>query len=165
MQKMCGGCAMVVDHEPVLACSTFIDTKSKKELLIEPLTKFPVISDLYVDRSCIHEYLKAASIYIGQKSLNNPKEYEYQYTIAKCLKCGLCLEICPNYKGIGAKFYGAILANDAYLMHTMTENRGKEIEDAYKEHFQKGCSKSLACRDICPMKLPTLSSIGYMNQL
>lgn len=164
MQKMCGGCAMVVDHVPVLACSTFIDTKNKEQLTIEPLTKFPVISDLCVDRSCIHDHLKAAALYIGQAAPGNAKEYEYQYTVAKCLKCGLCLEVCPNYKGGDTGFYGAVFANDAYLMHTMTENRGKEIKAAYKKHFQNGCSKSLACRDICPMKLPTLSSIGYMNR-
>lgn len=38
------------------------------------------------------------------------------------------------------------------------------IAKEYRRHFAAGCSKSLACRDICPMKLPTLSSIGYMNR-
>ena len=40
----------------------------------------------------------------------------------------------------------------------------KEIRKQYARHFEAGCSKSLACRDICPAHLPTLSSIAYMNR-
>ena len=40
-----------------------------------------------------------------------------------------------------------------------------EIKKAYKSHFESGCSKSLACREICPAKVPTLASIGYMDRL
>lgn len=166
MQKMCGACAMVVNHEPVLACSKFINAKETKEIRIEPLTKFPVVIDLCVDRSCIHDKLKEAEIYIGNPAEKvNDKEYQYQYTVAKCLKCGLCLEVCPNYTGNAKNFAGAVFANESYLTHTLTDNRKNEIKKAYKSHFESGCSKSLACRDICPAKVPTLASIGYMNRL
>lgn len=165
MQKMCGACAMVINHEPALACNYFINPKTIKELVLEPLTKFPVIIDLCVDRNCINDYLREASVYLGKKKeITDPKEFQNQYSAAKCLKCGLCLEVCPNFTGPESYFYGAVVANESYLMHSTTANRGDEIKEQYKKHFAKGCSKSLACRDICPARIPTLSSIGYMNR-
>lgn len=164
MQKMCGGCAMIINGTPALACATFVDTEVEELLVLEPLTKFPVISDLVTDRSCILEHQKAAEMYLGEKGAENKKEFVNRYSVAKCLKCGLCLEVCPNYVGEEGKFYGAVLANEAYLLHTSSGNRKKAIAKEYDRHFAAGCSKSLACRDICPMKLPTLSSIGYMNR-
>ncbi len=62
LQKMCGACAMVVNREPVLACSKFIDGDKLEKITIEPLTKFPTICDLCVDRSLIFESLKEAGI-------------------------------------------------------------------------------------------------------
>ena len=165
MQKMGGACAMVVNHEPVLACNTFINPQKTELLVIEPLTKFPVITDLCVDRSCIREYLKEAEMYLGKYGGASEKEFSNQYQVGKCLKCGLCLEVCPNYTGYESNFYGAVFANESYLLHSSTEDRKKEIKKQYQKHFEKGCSKSLACRDICPAKIPTLSSIGYMNKL
>ena len=87
------------------------------------MTKFPVVIDLCVDRSCIYDKLKEAEIYIGNLAEVNDKEYQYQYMVAKCLKCGLCLEVCPNYTGNAKSFAGAVFANESFLMHTLTDNR------------------------------------------
>lgn len=164
MQKICGSCAMVINHVPALACGTFINPEEIQELVLEPLTKFPVISDLTIDRTSIYQHQKEAQMYLGQREASDAKEFSVQYQAAKCLKCGLCLEVCPNYTGNGDRFYGAVLANEAYLLHSSTKDRKKEIKKQYNRHFAAGCSQSLACRDICPMKIPTLSSIGYMNR-
>ena len=164
MQKSCGGCAMVINGQPALACGEFIDTDNEKILVLEPLTKFPVVTDLVVDRSVIQEYQKAAMMYLGERAAPDKKEFQHQYSAAKCLKCGLCLEICPNYTKDSKKFFGAAFANSAYLLYSSSEDRKKEIKKEYKKHFSAGCSKSLACRDICPAHIPTLSSIGYMNR-
>ena len=164
MQKMCGGCAMIINGIPTLACGKFVDTAKEELLVLEPLTKFPVISDLITDRSCILEHQKAALMYLGKKGVEDEKEFANRYSVAKCIKCGLCLEVCPNYVRGDGKFYGAVLANEAYLLYTSSEDRKKAIAKEYRKHFAAGCSKSLACRDICPMKIPTLSSIGYLNR-
>ena len=128
---------MVINGHPALACGVFINTDDTEILRLEPLTKFPVVEDLIVDRSVIWERQK---------------------------KCGLCLEVCPNYLGAKDDFYGAEFANNAYLLHSSSLNRKRALEKQYEEHFAKQCSKSLACRDICPAHLQTLSSISYMNR-
>ncbi|HJD30382.1 MAG TPA: 4Fe-4S binding protein [Candidatus Eisenbergiella stercorigallinarum] len=164
MQKMCGGCAMVINGRPGLACGTFIDTGQSSLLVLEPLTKFPVVTDLVVDRSILQEYQREAMMYLGTRATPDQKEYARQYSAAKCLRCGLCLEVCPNYVPSSREFFGASFVNSAYLLYSSSEDRKKEIRKQYARHFEAGCSKSLACRDICPAHLPTLSSIAYMNR-
>ena len=97
MQGMCGGCAMVINNTPALACTTFIKNLKKDELVLEPLSKFPVIADLMVDRSVIYENLSKVEAYLTDRSEALEKDYPLRYSVAKCLKCGLCLEVCPNY--------------------------------------------------------------------
>ena len=58
------------------------------------MTKFPVIRDLEVDRSCTQEHQKQALMYLGEGAVPDEKE----------------------------KFYGAVLAQEAYLLHSSTEN-------------------------------------------
>ena len=164
LQGVCGACAMVVNGKPCLACLEFVDVDAVDVLTLEPLSKFPVVTDLIVDRSCILEHQKDALMYLGSKRRADPREFEQQYTVAKCLKCGLCLEACPNYVGGEGRFYGASLANEAYLLSSLSADRQRELKRQYRKHFERGCSKSLACRDVCPAKIATLSSIGYMNR-
>ena len=64
MQAVCGACAMVINGVPALACTTFADEVKGNELVLEPLSKFPVVADLIVDRSVIYENLKQASVYL-----------------------------------------------------------------------------------------------------
>ena len=164
LREMCRGCAMVINGRPGLACGTFIDTGQSSLLVLEPLTKFPVVTDLVVDRSILQEYQREAMMYLGTRATPDQKEYARQYSAAKCLRCGLCLEVCPNYVPSSREFFGASFANSAYLLYSSSEDRKKEIRKQYARHFEAGCSKSLACRDICPAHLPTLSSIAYMNR-
>ena len=162
LQGMCGGCAMVINGRPALACETFVRDLGDV-ITIRPLSKFPVINDLVIDRGIIHENALKVNDYIKEYRPSSPKEYDHQYAAAKCLKCGLCLEVCPNYLK-GERFYGALFANDCYLIATRSDVYNKDIIKDYDRHFAAGCSKSLACMDVCPMKIPTLSSMAKLNR-
>lgn len=162
MQKICGACAMVINGRPSLACDTFIRDLGKDVLVLEPLSKFPVVCDLVVDRSIIESNLQKAGIYHDIISRDN-SQYEQQYDVAKCLKCGLCLEVCPNYTK-GENFYGALFANETYLVYSQSENKKKELKKKYEKNFASGCSKALSCQEVCPMHISTLSSMLKMNK-
>ena len=163
MQSVCGGCAMVINGVPALACATFADEVKGKTLILEPLSKFPVIADLIVDRSVIYENLNSAKAYLEHLAANDKRQYKHQYSVAKCLKCGLCLEVCPNYHP-GGDFFGAVLANESYLIMSQSADKQPQIVKEYKTHFGAGCSKALSCQSICPMEIETLSSMIKMNQ-
>ena len=163
MQAMCGGCAMVINGIPALACATFADEVKGKELVLEPLSKFPVVGDLIVDRSIIYENLIQAKAYLENFAGNDKGQHNQQYSVAKCLKCGLCLEVCPNYRP-GGDFFGAVLANESYLIASQTADKKASVIKEYKKHFGAGCSKALSCQSVCPMKIETITSILRMNR-
>ncbi len=163
LQGVCGACAMVINGTPALACKTFIKDLKGTEITLRPLRKFPVFHDLIVDRSSIQENLKASNAYIGKYQPKNNKDHSLQYAAAKCLKCGLCLEVCPNYV-TGQSFFGAAFTNDCYLIATRNREKSKEIGRVYASHFGKNCSKSLSCIDVCPMDIPLLSVIAKLNR-
>ena len=163
MQAMCGGCAMVINGTPALACAAFVDAAKERELVLEPLSKFPVVADLVVDRSIIYENLNQAQAYLEGAAQSSSKHYDQQYSVAKCLKCGLCLEVCPNYRR-GGSFFGPLFANESYLLTSQTTSEHKRLVKQYKEHFQANCSKALSCRTVCPAGIETLTSILRMNR-
>ncbi len=173
LQGICGSCAMVINGVPSLACETFVGdlvkNKNKDVITIKPLSKFTVIHDLVIDRSKIFENLKNTSVFVGEYNpeKSSPskknKEFEHQYSVSRCLKCGLCLEVCPNYTS-GDNFYGALFANDCYMVSSRNTEKAPEIKDAYSKHFANSCSKSLSCMDVCPMKIPTIASMAKMNR-
>ena len=169
LQGVCGSCAMVINGVPALACETFVRDLGGS-VTIEPLRKFQVIHDLLVDRSVIHENLKKTDIYIGKYSPKKPKstdagekEQIRQYEVAKCLKCGLCLEVCPSYVS-GRSFFGALFANDCYLAAARNSESADKIKKHYGEHFASACSKSLSCMDVCPMHIETIASMSALNR-
>lgn len=162
MQKMCGACAMRINGTPALACNYFVDDKKVSTLVLEPLSKFPVTADLITDRSIIQQQLSEGKAFYTDKVREKSGEHEQRYTVSKCLKCGLCLEACPNYVG-GPVFFGAVYANDIYMIASGSEDKSA-VKKPYHEHFENGCSKSLACMEVCPMKIPTLASIAKMNR-
>ena len=163
LQGICGACAMVVNGVPALACETFLRDLGGKALTIRPLRKFPVIRDLVVDRSSIQENLMRANVYIGEYRPSGDGEHDHQYAAAKGLKCGLCLEVCPNYVD-GKNFFGAAFANDCYLVAARNREKADSIRKLYADHFGRSCSKSLSCMDVCPMKIPLLASIAKLNR-
>ena len=163
MQAMCGGCAMVINGVPALACATFADQVKGKELVLEPLSKFPVVADLIVDRSIIYENLVSAKAYLEGLAQNDPHQRGQQYSVAKCLKCGLCLEVCPNYYA-GGDFFGAVFANEGYLIAAQSAQEKPQVVQEYKTHFGAGCSKALSCQSVCPMEIETITSIMRMNR-
>ena len=173
LQGVCGSCAMVINEVPSLACETFVRDLVKDgngTITIRPLRKFPIVHDLVVDRSSIFENLKKTSMYVEEyrpsskaKKAKQKEELAHRYQTAKCLKCGLCLEVCPNYVN-GERFLGALFANDCYLVSSRNPERSAEVGKQYAEHFAAGCSKSLSCMDVCPMKIPTIASMAKMNR-
>lgn len=64
----------------------------------------------------------------------------------------------------GEHFFGALFANNLYLVHSQSESRKKELKKKYDVNFAAGCSKSLSCEKVCPAGISTLSSLLKMNR-
>ena len=64
----------------------------------------------------------------------------------------------------GEHFFGALFANNVYLIHSQSGNRKKDLKKKYDANFAAGCSKSLSCEKVCPAGISTLSSMLKMNR-
>lgn len=127
-------------------------------LILEPLTKFPVIEDLRVDRTVLFESLKKMEVWLDAETKAVPvRLFSDCYQSAKCLKCGLCLEVCPDYSG--EEFAGPVAVAEGFLSLC----QGADLYNGIKKGFLCGCSKSGACQKICPIEMETLRMIAKLS--
>ena len=149
---------MRINRHPALACSVFLEdvANGRDEILLEPLGKFHVVRDLKVDRSMISERLKEMHVWLTEK-----KAYEFeqspdlQFQAARCMLCGICLEVCPTF-GCDPDFAGA--ASMVKVGKTIDQNQDdshlQEMHKEYRKRFFNYCCQSLACVKACPLHLP-----------
>ena len=57
LEEICGSCAMRINGKARMACSALVDNL-EQPIRIEPLSKFPLVRDLQIDRSVLFENLK-----------------------------------------------------------------------------------------------------------
>lgn len=167
LQGLCGACAMVINSQPKLACKTFVNeeimTKEYGLITIEPLSKFPLVKDLKVDRSVLHDVMKDCEQWL-ESDAKVSDDLNFDYEMSMCLMCGCCTEACPNY-GFD-DFVGTQVAVSASKLISLESDKDhtKSIKKKYKDNFYPHCLKTLACEDVCPMKIPTQRAISKMNK-
>jgi len=99
LEEVCGSCTMVINGRVRQGCSQLADSLNGP-VTIEPMSKFPVIRDLWVDRSKMFDYLKKAHAWIpidgtydlGPGPRIAPSVQEFAYLFSRCMTCGCCLE-------------------------------------------------------------------------
>ena len=113
------------------------------------------VRDLIVDRSNLFENLKKLNLWLESEAYMSSWTHEPRYQSARCLMCGCCLEVCPNFSANGT-FAGTVAAVNAFriLNEEQESTHLNEISAEYKKRFFEGCGKSLSCHDICPIGLP-----------
>ena len=151
-QKKCGSCAMRINGRPALACATRV-SQFGDTIRLEPLKKFPVIEDLIVDRSIMEENLRQMKVFFENKAIISEKRNQVSYEASRCLQCGCCLEVCPNFS-IKNSFTGMAAAMPmTRIINELDKKQLKEISKAYSKYVFEGCGKSLSCVDVCPAKI------------
>jgi succinate dehydrogenase / fumarate reductase iron-sulfur subunit len=159
---------MVINGRPRLACNTFLNRlKLKNEtLILQPLSKFPTVQDLKVDRNVIFDNIKKMNLWLDGEAAVVSREEDQQYSVSRCMMCGCCLEVCPNFTN-GASFAGATVMNAAYKV--ISQNQDSEhkraLMKAYQKYGSSGCSKSTSCESVCPMSIKATVSMSRLNKI
>jgi len=155
LQKKCGACAMVINDVPRLACDTRLAKLRGERVVLEPLRKFPVIADLLVDRDAIFNRLRELDAYlVDEVDLPTKRSVsEVAYEASRCLQCGCCLEVCPNFSAEGAFGGMAAMTPLTRLLAETAKPSRESLAESYRQAVYAGCGKSLACRNICPANI------------
>src|SRR6187399_3340991 len=100
LEQVCGICTMVIDGKVRQSCSALIDDllleSGGNTVTLEPMSKFPNVRDLKVDRTKMFDHLKQVNAWIeldGSYNLgagpNIPNETaQERYAYSRCMTCG-----------------------------------------------------------------------------
>jgi succinate dehydrogenase / fumarate reductase iron-sulfur subunit len=184
LEEVCGACTMVINGRVRQSCSCLIDQYAPHEgdtITLEPMSKFPVVRDLMVDRQRLFRALiqiRAWSPIDGTYDLgagppDKPDHQQMRYKLSECMSCGCCLEACPQYhlepdEPVWATaFIGAHAISQARLFNE--HPTGKVLAAARLDALQgrggiSDCGNAQNCVQVCPKKIPLTESIGAVGR-
>ena len=173
LEEVCGSCAMLVNGKARMACSTLVDQLAQP-IRLEPMSKFPLVRDLVVDRSVMFENLKRMKAWVpidgtydlGQGPRMSPHLQEKAYPLSRCITCGACLEVCPQVSS-NNNFVGAAIISQVRLfnMHPTGAMHARErLEAIMGPGGVHDCANAQNCVKICPKAIPLTESIADVNR-
>ncbi len=173
LEEVCGSCTMVINGHVRQSCSAIVD-QLEQPIVLEPMTKFPVIRDLQVNRQPMFEALKRVKGWIpidgtydlGPGPRQSDKDQHTTYTLSTCMTCGCCVEACPNYNE-KTGFIGAAAISQARLfnMHPTGErNKDERLEALLGHGGIAACGNAQNCVQVCPKEIPLTESIAKMGR-
>jgi succinate dehydrogenase / fumarate reductase iron-sulfur subunit len=173
LEEVCGACSMVINGYPQQSCATLVD-KLEQPIRLEPMSTFPVVRDLIVDRERMFDALKQVKAWIpidgthdlgpGPRMPENKRQWAYE--LSKCMTCGVCLEACPNVND-KSDFIGPAALSQVRLFNshpTGEMHAAERLEGLMDEGGIQGCGNSQNCVQVCPKGIPLTTSIAAMNR-
>jgi succinate dehydrogenase / fumarate reductase, iron-sulfur subunit len=110
LEEVCGSCTMLINGRTRMACSALVDKllAEEGEIELRPMSKFPVVRDLVVDRRRLFRALERVKAWVpvddsydhGPGPRISPEQQQDAYPLAECISCGCCLEACPQFTKI-----------------------------------------------------------------
>ena len=173
LEEICGSCTMRINGQPRQSCSTLID-RIEQPIELEPLTKFPVIRDLVVDRSKMFENLKKIKAWVpidgtydlGAGPKMSAEIQEDRYNISSCMTCACCLEVCPQING-RSHFIGPAAIAQVKLFNehpTGAMLAGDRLEAMMDEGGVHECGNAQNCVSACPKEIRLTDAIADVGR-
>ncbi len=108
LEEVCGACTMLVNGRTRQACSALVDRLLEEDpdsIELRPMSKFPVVRDLVVDRDRMYRALEKVNAWIpvdgygerGPGPRESQESQQVRYPLSECMTCGCCVEACPQY--------------------------------------------------------------------
>ncbi|KUO69741.1 MAG: succinate dehydrogenase [Desulfosporosinus sp. BRH_c37] len=173
LEEVCGACTMKINGQGKQACSALID-KLAQPIVLEPLTKFPLVRDLMVDRQIMFDNLKTVHAWIpidGTYNLGSGPRMAattslWAYELSKCMTCGCCMEACPQINS-RSKFLGPAAISQVRLFNahpTGAMNKHERLAPLLDEGGIADCGNSQNCVRACPKEIPLTTNIADLNR-
>jgi succinate dehydrogenase / fumarate reductase iron-sulfur subunit len=178
LEEVCGSCTMRVNGRVRQACSALIDkipnTGGIRRVRLEPMSKFPVVRDLIVDRSVMFENLKKIQGWIpidgtydlGPGPRLSQKEQQLAYDFSRCMTCGCCVEACPQVNEHSG-FIGPAALGQVRLFNshpTGALNKDDRLEAISGADGIASCGNAQNCVQVCPKEIPLTRAIAELNR-
>src|SRR3979490_1718531 len=177
LEEICGSCAMLINGRAAMACSALVDklTGPNKDqtITLAPLSKFPVVRDLAVDRSVLFENLKAVKAWVpidGSYDLGpgprlTQQDQEVAYPLSRCISCCCCMEACPQFNE-DTGFVGAATIAQVRLFNTHPTGaalKRERLAALMEDGGIQECGYAQNCVEVCPKDIPLTRSIAEVG--
>ncbi|MDW7710142.1 MAG: succinate dehydrogenase iron-sulfur subunit [Deferrisomatales bacterium] len=173
LEEVCGACSMVVNGRARQACTALVDDLTEP-IVLEPLSKFPLVRDLMVDRGAMFESLKRIKGWVPVDGTHNlgpgprlmEKRRQFGYRLSRCMTCGCCMEACPQVNA-RANFMGpaplaqALYFNISPIGKALAEER---LEAIMGDGGITECGNAQNCVKACPKEVPLTTAIADLNR-
>ena len=166
---ICGSCAMMVNGEPKLTCSTFLVDYTPGPVRLEPLANFPVIRDLVVEVTDFMRKLVSVRPWIVRDEeklvddgeyLQTPAELDAYKQFSMCINCMICYAACPVY-GLDPEFVGpaAITLAQRYNLDSRDAGSAQRLDVLNVDEGVWGCTFVGECTSACPKDVDPAGAI------
>ena len=178
LEEVCGSCSMLINGRPRQGCTALIhqllQSSGSHTVTIAPLSKFPLVKDLVVNRDSMFQNLNRVKAWIevddaldrGFGPKISPKLQESMYLLSTCMTCGCCTEACPQINA-RSKFIGPATISQVRLFNAHPVGKLMEAE-RLKPLMEEGgvsdCGNAQNCAAVCPKKIPLTESIALMGR-
>jgi len=179
LEEVCGSCSMVINGRVRQACTALLDEVGEPDgdcihVELEPMSKFPIVRDLIVDRSAMFEALIKVrgwvpidgSYDLGMAPPQDDHTRQVRYALSRCMTCGCCLEACPQF-GEQTKFIGASALGQTLLfnLHPVGKSlEGERLEAITDEAGITNCGNAQNCVKVCPKGVPLTEAIAQLGR-
>ena len=176
LEEICGSCAMRINGKAMMACSALVDKLlgSDDTITLAPLSKFPVVRDLAVDRSVLFENLKKVKAWVpidgsyelGPGPRQFPQIQEQRYPLSNCISCTICMEVCPQFNE-ATGFVGAATIAQAKLFNMDPAGsvlKADRLRALAGDGGVQECGFAQNCVQACPKQLPLTEAISDMGR-
>ncbi len=178
LEEICGSCAMLINGKARMACSCLVDKligpDANETITLAPLSKFPVVRDLSVDRSVLFQNLKAVKAWVpidgtydlGPAPRQFPQIQEERYPLSNCISCTICMEVCPQFND-STNFVGAATIAQVKLFNmdpagaVLKEERLRALAG---DGGVQECGFAQNCVEACPKQLPLTEAISDVSR-
>jgi len=184
LEEVCGACTMVINGRVRQSCSCLLDEYAPNEgdvITLEPMSKFPLVRDLMVDRQRLFEALKRVKAWVpidgtydlGKGPQDTPDHQQMRYKLSECMSCGCCLEACPQYvleadrERWSRSFQGPHAVSQARLFNehaTGSVLKGDRLDALMGRGGISDCGNAQNCVKACPKSIPLTESIGAIGR-
>jgi len=184
LEEVCGACTMLINGAVRQSCSCLVDEYAPHEgdeITLEPMSKFPVVRDLWVDRQRLFHSLERVRAWVpidgtwalGPGPKEPPEDQHERYVLSTCMSCGCCLEACPQFllepepENWDRAFVGVHAISQARLFNAHETGKRLKAErlDALLEPGGVGdCGNAQNCVKVCPKHIPLTESLGAIGR-
>jgi succinate dehydrogenase / fumarate reductase iron-sulfur subunit len=165
---------MVINGRVRQSCSALIDEIAPRGevITLEPMSKFPLVRDLVVDRQRMFDDLKRVKAWIeldgthelGAGPRESQEDQQVRYSLSRCMTCGCCLEACPQIND-SSSFIGPAAINQVRYFNLHPSGKmhaGARLDAIMGDGGVADCGKAQNCVEVCPKEIPLVDSLAAM---